>query len=38
RFELAKNLERLARVAMMIEPQPRSTLAAIRLKSADLTG
>ena len=38
RFELPKNLERLARVAMMIEPQPRSTLAAIRPKKADLTG
>ena len=38
RFELAKNLERLARVAMMIEPQPRSTLAPIRPKPTDLTG
>lgn len=38
RFELAKNLERLARVAMTIEPQPRSTLAAIRPKPTDLTG
>ena len=38
RFELAKNLERLARVAMTIAPQPRSILAAIRPKPAELTG
>ena len=38
RFDLPKNLDRLARVAMMIAPQPRSTLAAVRSKSADLTG
>lgn len=38
RFELAKNLERLARVAMTIAPQPRSALAAIRPKPTDLTG
>ena len=38
RFELSKNLERLARVAMTIAPQPRSTLAAVRPKLADLTG
>lgn len=38
RFQLAINLERLARVAITIAPQPRSILAAIRPKPADLTG
>jgi len=38
RFELPRNLERLARVAMMIAPQPRKILAAIRPKLADVTG
>jgi len=38
RFELSKNLERLARVAMTIAPQPRTTLAAVHSKPADLTG
>ena len=38
RFELPRNLERLARVAMMIAPQPRNIIAAIRPKLADLPG
>lgn len=38
RFELPKNLERLARVAATIAPQPRKCIAAIRPKSADLSG
>jgi len=38
RFELRENLVRLARATMMIAPQPRKILAAIRPKPADLTG
>ena len=38
RFELPKNLERLARVAVTISPQPRKHIAAIRPKIAELTG
>lgn len=38
RFELSQNLERLARVALTIAPQPRNTLAAVRPKPPDLTG
>lgn len=38
RFQLAINLERLARVAITIAPQPRSILAAVHPKLTDLTG
>ena len=38
RFELPKNLERLARVGATIAPQPRKMIAAIRWNSADLSG
>ena len=38
RFELPKNLARLARVAVTIAPQPRKTIAAVRPKVADLAG
>jgi hypothetical protein len=38
RFELMQNLERLARVATTIAPQPRNTIAAIRPKLADMSG
>ena len=38
RFELPKNLERLARVATTIAPQPRKSIADIRPHTADLSG
>ena len=38
RFELPKNLERLARAAATIAPQPRKSIAAIRPMVADLSG
>lgn len=38
RFELPKNLERLARVAITITPQPRKLIAAIAPGVADLSG
>lgn len=38
RFELPKNLHRLACVAATIAPQPRNSIAAIRSKTADLSG
>ena len=38
RFELPKNLERLARVATTIAPQPRKSIADIRPNTADLSG
>jgi hypothetical protein len=38
RFDLPKNLVRLARVAVTIPPQPHKRIAAIRPKIADLTG
>jgi len=38
RFELPKNLQRLARVATRIVPQPRKTIAEIRPNAADLSG
>lgn len=38
RFELPQNLERLARSAVTIAPMPRNSIAAIRPKTADLSG
>ena len=38
RFELPKNLERLARVAATIKPKPHSAIAAIRSKPAEIPG
>ena len=38
RFELPKNLERLACVATTIEPKPKNSIAAIRPKTADTRG
>lgn len=38
RFELPKNLERLARVAATIPPQPRKSIIDIRPNAADLSG
>lgn len=38
RFELPKNLERLARVAATIAPQPRKSIIDIRTNAADLSG
>ena len=38
RFELPKNIARLARVAVTISPQPRKTIAAVRPMAADLSG
>ena len=38
RFELPKNLQRLACVATTIEPKPKSSIAAIRPKAADTRG
>ena len=38
RFELPKNLGRLARVAVTIAPKPRRQIAAVRQKSTDLSG
>ena len=38
RFELPKNLERLARVATTIAPQPRKSIAEIRSNTADTSG
>ena len=38
RFELPKNLERLARVAATIKPQPRKEIIAIRPDAADQSG
>jgi len=38
RFELPRNLERLARVAVTIAPTPYAKIAAVRPKAADLSG
>lgn len=38
RFELPKNLARLAGVAVTISPQPRKTIAAVRPKATDMSG
>jgi ISXO2-like transposase domain len=38
RFDLPKNLERLARVATTIAPQPRKSIAEIRPNTADTSG
>ena len=38
RFELPKNLERLARVAATIKPKPHSAIAAIRSTLAETSG
>jgi hypothetical protein len=38
RFELPQNLQRLARAATTIVPQPRKTIAEIRPNAADLSG
>jgi hypothetical protein len=35
---LPKNLERLARVAITIAPQPRKSIAEIRPNAADMSG
>ena len=38
RFELPRNLERLARVAVTVAPKPYRQIAAVRPKGTDLSG